>query len=333
MKITYDLTDRPGEEHDHYLKKLLMEMVQTALKTHGRKRSALSHWSESAFHMSLVKEIFKETMVVKGIHVALHPFKKLKPDPQLATSSAYLRMMIVGTVKDWKVYKVEDLRELSFSQVDEAVEFEDWMITVFGVEPGATPSPSTPGGHHRRNPPAPPLPPRRDDTFDLPEVLEIPEDRRPADIVGGGAYEDDRPLQPERREGEAEEEEFEPSEEAGQLRPIRPNYNLRRVLQKLPQLVAAGDNDKAKRLLLGLHERLWHSPINDYLNLLRRCGMDIDVLNLAREAVQECHICRKFARLPHRPQMRVGGAISFAWRYVADRFVLPAGHHLPSHDR
>ena len=67
-----------------------MEMVQTALKTHGRKRSALSHWSESAFHMSLVKEIFKETMVVKGIHVALHPFKKLKPDPQLKACSCYL---------------------------------------------------------------------------------------------------------------------------------------------------------------------------------------------------------------------------------------------------
>ena len=195
-------------------------------------------------------------------------------------------------------------------------------LQYFGVEPGATPSPSTPGGHHRRNPPAPPLPPRRDDTFDLPEVLEIPEDRRPADIVGGGAYEDDQPQQPGQREGEAEEEEFEPSEDAGQLRPIRPNYNLRRVLQKLPQLVAAGDNDKAKRLLLGLHERLWHSPINDYLNLLRRCGMDIDVLNLAREAVQECHICRKFARLPHRPQMRVGGAISFGDTLQIDLFFL-----------
>ena len=322
VKIDYDLTERPGEEHDHYLKKLLMEMVQTAMKTHGRKRSALSHWSESAFHMSLFKEIFKDTMVVKGIHVALHPFKKLKPDPQLATSSAYLRMMIVGTIKDWKIYKVEDLRELSFSQINEAVEFEDWMITVFGVEPGATPSPSTPGGHHRRNPPAPPLPPRQDDTFEIPEVLEIPEDRRPADIVGDGVYEDDQPQQPDRPEGEAEEEEFEPSDAAGQLRPIRPNYNLRRVLQKLPQLVAAGDNVKAKRLLLGLHERLWHSPINDYLNLLRRCGMDIDVLDLAKEAVQECHICRKFVRLPHRPQMRVGGAISFGDTLQIDLFFL-----------
>ena len=228
-------------------------------------------------------------------------------------------MMIVGTVKDWKIYKVEDLRELSFSQTNEAVEFEDWMITVFGVEPGATPSPSTPGGHHRRNPPAPPLPPRQDDTFEIPEVLEIPEDRRPADIVGDGAYEDDQPQRPE---GEAEEEEFEPSDAAGQLRPIRPNYNLRRVLQKLPQLVAAGDNVKAKRLLLGLHERLWHSPINDYLNLLRRCGMDVDVLDLAKEAVQECHICRKFVRLPHRPQMRVGGAISFGDTLQIDLFFL-----------
>ena len=181
------------------------------------------------------------------------------------------------------------------------------MITVFGVDPGATPSPSTPGGHHRRNPPAPPLPPRQDDTF------EIPEDRRPADIVGDGAYEDD---QPQRAEGE--EEEFEPSDAAAeQIRPIRPNYNLRRVLQKLPQLVAAGDNVKAKRLLLGLHERLWHSPINDYLNLLRRCGMDVDVLDLAKEAVQECHICRKFVRLYHTDLSESRRSYLF-WRYSTD---------------
>ena len=191
------------------------------------------------------------------------------------------------------------------------------MITVFGVEPGNMASPSTPGQHHRRNPPEPPLPPRRDDTFELPEVLEIPEDRRPAEIVGGGAYEDDQPDR-----GENGEEEFEASDAVGQVQPLKPNYNLRRVLQKLPQLVAAGDNLKAKRLLLGLNERLWHSPINDYLNLLRRCGMDTDVLDLAKEAVQECCICRKFVRLPHRPQMRVGGAISFGDTLQIDLFFL-----------
>ena len=172
-----------------------------------------------------------------------------------------------------------------------------------------------PGRHHRKRPPEPALPPRQDDTFDLPDVIDLPEDKRPPELVGG-IYEDDPPEVP------GDDEEFEASDAAKKVQPIRPNYNLRRVLQKLPQLVAAGDITKAKWLLLGLHERLWHSPINDYLNLLRRCGMDSDVLEVAREAVQECSICRKFTRLPHRPQTRVGGAIAFGDAIQIDIFHL-----------
>ena len=314
IKIDYKLEQLLSEEDLHCLKRLLMEMVSETLKTHKRKKS-VDHWNESVFYMSLFKDIFKKTMQVKGIHVSLHPFKKVKPEPQLTTTSAYLRLPIIGVVKSWTVGPLEDLRELSVAQVNEALDVEDWMITVFGVDVAATPSPSTPGRHHRKRPPEPALPPRQDDTFDLPDVIDLPEDKRPPELVGG-IYEDDPPEVP------GDDEEFEASDAAKKVHPIRPNYNLRRVLQKLPQLVAAGDITKAKRLLLGLHERLWHSPINDYLNLLRRCGMDSDVLEVAREAVQECSICRKFTRLPHRPQTRVGGAIAFGDAIQIDIFHL-----------
>lgn len=314
IKIDYKLEQLLSEEDLHCLKRLLVEMVSDTLKTHKRKKS-VDHWNESVFYMSLFKDIFKKTMQVKGIHVSLHPFKKVKPEPQLTTTSAYLRLPIIGVVKSWTVGPLEDLRELSVAQVNEALDVEDWMITVFGVDVAATPSPSTPGRHHRKRPPEPALPPRQDDTFDLPDVIDLPEDKRPPELVGG-IYEDDPPEVP------GDDEEFEASDAAKKVQPIRPNYNLRRVLQKLPQLVAAGDITKAKRLLLGLHERLWHSPINDYLNLLRRCGMDSDVLEVAREAVQECSICRKFTRLPHRPQTRVGGAIAFGDAIQIDIFHL-----------
>ena len=53
--------------------------------------------------------------------------------------------------------------------------------------------------------------------------------------------------------------------------PIRPNYNMKNVLKKLPEL-SENEPLRAKRLLLGLHERLWHCPAQDLRNLLLRAG-------------------------------------------------------------
>lgn len=104
-------------------------------------------------------------------------------------------------------------------------------------------------------------------------------------------------------------EEFE-SRDREELAPIKPNYNLRRVLERLPKLLEAGDETKAKQLLVGLHERLWHTPIMDFTNLLKRAGMPEEILKLAGEAVQGCAVCRKFVRLPNRPQLRAKGAVA-----------------------
>lgn len=107
-----------------------------------------------------------------------------------------------------------------------------------------------------------------------------------------------------------QDEEFEtrPREE---IQPVRPNYNLKLVLRKLPKLYEKEEYMKCKQLLLGLHERLWHSPISDFLNLLRRAGLPAEVLKLAEEAVKACSVCRKYVRLPNRPQMRTGGGNVF----------------------
>lgn len=84
-------------------------------------------------------------------------------------------------------------------------------------------------------------------------------------------------------------EEFEVAPRA-EVQPIKPNYNLKLVLRRLPKLYEEENYARCKQLLLGLHERLWHSSISDFIRL-------------AEEAAKSCAVCRKYVRLPNRPQM------------------------------
>ncbi|CAL1138133.1 unnamed protein product [Cladocopium goreaui] len=240
----------------HYIKRLLMETVHNALGLFGeaaQRQVDYSHWIENAVTMALYKEIFQEHMQVKAVKVELRPFNKTPSNPRVASSTAYLRIHITGHVKHWTIQPVEDMREMSVNQINEAIDEENWMVTIYGQEVGA----------------------------------EKPEDS------GVPAIEDVI----------YEEEEF-AVQDRKELAPIKPNYNLRRVLERLPKLVENGDITKAKQLLLGLHERLWHTPIADFESLLRRAGQPTEVINLARESVLSCPICRKYIRLPNRPQLR-----------------------------
>jgi hypothetical protein len=169
---------------------------------------------------------------------------------------------------------MEDLREMSFSQINESLEVDNWMITFYGQDVGAELAPSTPSSIPRRIPAQPELPPRQDDAGILARIQERPEDHQ-APALQDAAY---------------EEEEFE-AQDRRELAPIKPNYNLRQVLEKLPKLVADADNTRALRLLLGLHERLWHIPISGFTNLLRRAGMPTEILALAKEVVLSCPVC------------------------------------------
>ena len=219
---------------------------------------------------------------------------------------------------------------------------EDWYVNVFGTELQGVPSPSTPMRRPRTIPAEPPLPapgtpipkltsspttPRNttrstaptttstaDSDLKTPDVLALP-DQQPGEeeFLRDSAYE------PALQQPAQEIEELE-SKSHQELAPIRPNYNLRRVLQRIPILVEREELNKAKQLLLGLHERLWHSPASDFTNLLRKAGMSGEVIALAREAVQSCAICRKYVRLPARPQMRARGASIFNQTLQLDLF-------------
>ena len=55
--------------------------------------------------------------------------------------------MINGDVKDWKINPTEDMRGMSHSQINEAMDEDNWTVTLFGhnfAEEGGIPAPSTP---------------------------------------------------------------------------------------------------------------------------------------------------------------------------------------------
>ena len=297
-------------ERSHWLKKMLMETVQNALGLFNEASNRMvdyDHWVNNAVMMSLFKEVFDQHMEVKAVKISLRPFHKAPPDPQVVTSTAYLRLHIIGNIKEWTIQNVEDLREMSHNQIHADLDVEHWMVTVYGQDLGTVPAPSTPTSRPRSIPPQPELPPRRDDAALLPQVRERPEDPAEQEAIQDAPY---------------EEFDSQDRKDLDIIRPIKPNYNIRRVLHKLPSLVSNGDITRAKQLLLGLHERLWHTPVSDFVSLLRRAGMPTEVLEQARDAVAGCAVCRKYIRLPNRPQTRTGGAHIFNEAIQIDLFNL-----------
>ena len=91
---------------------------------------------------------------------------------------------------------------------------------------------------------------------------------------------------------------------------LQPAYDFKRIFERLPTL-ATSDQAKARKLLLGLHERFWRAPAMDFRNLLQRCGMPLHVVQLANEVVSRCAICRKYVRASKRPQYKMGLAQEF----------------------
>ena len=293
-----------------YFKYLMFVLVQdtVALFSEATERGIdYVHWVTDPVHKTMFQEIFQKELGVKAVACALRPFHCLVPEPHLSSRTAPLRLQISGTVKKWKVHELEDLRLLSHSQQHQKIDEVDWLITLFGSDPAgiipATPAgtiPSTPAGaipstptkaSHRRKAPT-------DRAEDLPAPASQDRVEEP---IGDG---DEQP-----------EETF----EGAPQQPIKPLYSFRKVFQRLVK-VAESDPLTAKRLILGLHERFYHAPLGDLRNLLARCGMPPEVLNLVPEAVKSCAVCRKFVRLPNRPQVKVGNSNVFNDRVQMDLF-------------
>ena len=102
--------------HDsHYLKKLLLETVNNTLgifSEASRRKINYEHWVDNATSMALFKQLLSPLLQVHGVKVSLRPFNKSPPDPHVALSSGYLRLPIIGHVKEWKIGPIEDLREM-----------------------------------------------------------------------------------------------------------------------------------------------------------------------------------------------------------------------------
>ena len=207
------------------------------------------------------------------------------------------------------------------AEVDEA----DWHFHFFGVKDGdpgadlpdlgdphgprgssskagrpAAPYPSAPSERKSdgRNPSLP------SSSAAPPQVPQAQEDEEAAEGEEGEEFEAVRPE----ADGEGE-------------KVLKPLFDFKKVFKRLQSGLIEKDPNAARRLLLGLHERFYHAPIGDFKNMLLRAGLTSDILPLAEEAVMSCSICRKYVRLPNRPQVRIGaGAGIFNMRVQIDLF-------------
>ena len=183
-----------------------------------------------------------------------------------------------GDTCNWKLLPLEDLREMSNHQWHEPTDVDqDWLVTVFGtlagqVEEAASASSSKSakgiGSLSERKKPDP-----EEEHLEAPlvhpyehrkeageEAENFPDGLFNADSAPELAG-DAEPVH------EAEDEELQTVPIHEEI--IKPTYDFRRVYRKVPHLAVANEKD-AKRLLLGLRERMWHCPITDFRSILSR---------------------------------------------------------------
>jgi len=149
-----------------------------------------------------------------------------------------------GNVESWNLQAVQDLRELSLSRWHEPLNLEDdWLIALFGKDPakaGEASSSSTPS------------------KLAIKDKIDSDDDEKAAVAVIGQEQEQLLPREMD------EENPDGPAEHPGRLKPI---FDFRRLFTRLPKLVGK-DDITAKRLILGLHERLWHAGSQDIKAIL-----------------------------------------------------------------
>ena len=279
--------------------------------------------------LRIFQDVFAPDLQVLGVLCSLRPWKRKVPDPYLSSSCAPIRQLIRGSLKSWHVQAPEDMRLMSHSQLHAPVEEADWRVRLFGYEfsdaqvdradaPRVPPAASSVPASDRdpvekKNggkavPPSSSAPPS---SAAAPPAQPSEDDIRPWN--GDGAMEEEQEP--------AEEEEFKavrPDEEEKALKPL---FDFRKVYKRLQSDIVEKDPQTAKRLLLGLRERFYHCPISDFKNMLLRAGLSSDILPLAEEAVMSCSICRKYVRVPNRPQVKIGSkAGAFNHRVQLDLF-------------
>jgi len=249
------------------------------------------HWLEDPSALGWLRNVFKEYLDVQGAMACLQPWSTPTPEPQLTVEAAPLRLLMRGNIESWNPHAVEDLRELSLSQWHEPLNLEDdWLVALFGKDPAKASEASSSSSPSK---------------LAIKDKIDSDDDEKAEVAVIGQEHEQlvPREMDEENPDG--------PAEHPGSLKPI---FDFRRVFTRLPKL-AGKDDITAKRLILGLHERLWHAGSQDIKAILQRCGMPPAVWRLTGDAVASCRICRRFARSGRRPQYR-GADLSMAFNEV-----------------
>ena len=271
-----------NNEQMSVLKMILIKLLQESIDEFEaldkeKKNHDYVHWLEDPTAFSWLKKIFQDYIEVKGISAHLQPWAKPMPTPVLHLQDAPVRVLLQGNAGVWQIGRMEDLREMSASQWHEPIDVEqDWMVAIFGAEKSEQSSSSSARPKKEITERA------LEEEDDLPNLFDEEEEERPREVEV------------------VEESAIQPAQDAEALVPL---YDFRRIFKKLPKL-AATDEKMAKRLILGLHERLWHAPFLDVKNVLVRCGMPYEVWKLAADAISTCAICRKYARAHRRPQSK-----------------------------
>ncbi|CAJ1351761.1 unnamed protein product, partial [Effrenium voratum] len=328
------------------LKLLFLKVVEEGVNIIEAHKQKYRHWTEDPVYLAIARKIFKKVLDVKGICCTLHDDEIPVPMPYLRTASAPLRLVFKGDVKCWTALTLEDIRTLS--QPRTKIMHDGWLIAIFGSAPNDQDhwEIDEAAGILRRHHVKAPLYDKAgsklviSDTWTRRDSYRhlMGEDRWTGvtefKVVQEKADEEETtdPVQrlaeeSEKQQAQEEEEDTtmdiaEGDSDQGVIRaPMKPLYDFRRVLHRLPRL-AEHDHLQAERLLLGLHERFWHAGVGDMTNLLIRAGMPKSVIGMISKSVAQCKVCNRFTRLPNRPQVKTGHVTTFNQEIQVDFFFL-----------
>ena len=124
MPVNYKLAN----EETVLIKHLLCMIVEMSMNVFEEANGTeFHHWIRDPILLSNSRSCLKSFLYVLGIHVALHPFSKAFPEPELSAEAAPLRLCFRGEYRKWRLHPLEDLRELSPMQQREEITEENWM--------------------------------------------------------------------------------------------------------------------------------------------------------------------------------------------------------------
>ena len=335
VSLTVHPAVRVSPENRLYLKTFLVQVIQSTINIFSEASGMdYAHWLDDVILRRVIQDVFSSEMNVMGVLISLRPWKRNVPDPHLSSSCAPLRLLISGGIKAWQVRNVEDMREMSHSQLHAEVAEADWHLELFGFRdedpnvdrpdlvPDARPSsaqpasPFVPAEKKKEGKPPSYDPSSASSSSRPPPAQPLPRSRSPDPMDPA----QDPDLQLPQQDGEEFEAVRPEGDEVNKV--LKPLFDFKKIYQRLQSDIVDRDPSTAKRLLLGLHERFYRCPISDFKNMLLRAGLPASILPLAEEAIMSCSICRKYVRLPNRPQVKTGaGATAFNDRVQLDLFL------------